>query len=49
MEHASARVAVLLLIGLLVTALSLFQPEAGSAVVGAVSVVTLLTELTARK
>ncbi|MCQ8774039.1 hypothetical protein [Streptomyces telluris] len=49
MEHVSVRVAVLLLIGVLITGLTLFAPEAGSAVVGAATVVTLLAELTARK
>ncbi|GGP42920.1 hypothetical protein GCM10010247_13990 [Streptomyces calvus] len=38
-----------LLVGLLVTILALYAPEAGAAVVGAATVVALLAELTARK
>ncbi|MFF3019503.1 hypothetical protein [Streptomyces sp. NPDC057939] len=49
MEPASVRLAVLLMVGVIVTILALYAPEAGAAVVGAVTVVALLAELTSRK
>ncbi|MFE0421782.1 hypothetical protein [Streptomyces sp. NPDC058953] len=49
LEPVSVRVAVLLLVGLLVTILALYPPEAGAAVVGAATAVALLAEVTARK
>ncbi|MGW2107617.1 hypothetical protein [Streptomyces sp. NPDC001948] len=45
MKDASVRAAVLLLVGVLVTALTLYAPEVGAAVAGAATVVTLLAEL----
>ena len=49
MEDTNVRAAVLLLVGVLITALTLYAPEVGAAVVGAATVVTLLAELIARK
>lgn len=48
-QPSSVRFAVLLLVGVLVTAVTLYAPEAGAAVVGAATVVTLLAELTRKE
>ncbi|MFE1855419.1 hypothetical protein ACWEQ2_40340 [Streptomyces sp. NPDC004096] len=47
MEQISVRLAVLLLIGVLVVALTLHAPVIGSAVVAATTVVALLAQLIA--
>ncbi|MFC9947858.1 hypothetical protein [Streptomyces pratensis] len=49
MEDTKMRAAAFLLVGVLDTALTLYAPEVGAAVVGAATVVTLLAELIARK
>jgi hypothetical protein len=48
MEQISVRLVVLLLVGVLVVALTLYAPEVGTAVVGATAVVALLAQFIAR-
>ncbi|MEU9836007.1 hypothetical protein AB0D67_31105 [Streptosporangium sp. NPDC048047] len=49
MEQISVRLVALLLIGILVIVLTLYAPEAGSAVLGAVEVMAVLAQLTTRE
>lgn len=49
MARINMRLVVLLLIGIFVAALTLYAPDAGSAVVGAATVVALLAQLRTRE